>query len=91
MMTLKDNYLAKHYIKHDVRWRAKKYFSLYWTLNVQPYLLIFAWKVIHNILPMNKLNLYCRKIISSFSSEICGDSAESMTHEIWECSEALEV
>ena len=25
MMALKYNYLAKHYIKHDVLWRAKKY------------------------------------------------------------------
>ena len=35
-LNLKDNYLAKHYITHDVLWRAKKHFSLYWTLNVQP-------------------------------------------------------
>ena len=34
------------------------------------YTLYRTCRVIHNILPMNKLNLYCRKIISSFSSSI---------------------
>ena len=65
-------------------WRA------IWTTNIPNKIKVFNWRVLHNILS-TKVNLFERKITSTYSCELCEEEPETSIHVLWTCSEAQSV
>ncbi|KAM6580980.1 uncharacterized protein LOC115695246 [Cannabis sativa] len=61
-----------------------------WTLNIQPKIKNFSWRVFHHILPVG-LNLFVRKTIPQPSCSFCTNPTETVTHALLDCPRASKI